>query len=96
MNLKDTDTENKRKQAIEALVADSTTLAARLLKADDFGETCRILRGHDYWMELVMSLIPERKSVAVKEAAPDRFEIALRAVIRRELCDILGKAGEEA
>jgi hypothetical protein len=58
MNLKDTDIENKRKQAIEALVADSTTLA-----------------------------------VAAK---PDRFEIALKAVIRRELCDILNKAGEEA
>jgi len=94
MNLKDTDIENKRKQAIEALVADSTTLAERLLKAEDFGETCRILRGHDYCMERVMALIPERKPI-IKEVAPDRFEIALKAVIRRELCDILGKAGEE-
>ena len=94
MNLKDTDIENKRKQAIEALVADSTMLAERLLKAEDFGETCRILRGHGFYMERVMALIPERKPIIKEVAEPDRFEIALKAVVRRELCDILGKAGE--
>ncbi len=47
MNVTDTELENKRKQAIEALVADSTTLAERLLKAEDFGETPR-QRGADF------------------------------------------------
>lgn len=50
MNLKDTDLENKRKQA------------------------------------------PQNES----KTEPDRFEIALRAVIRRELCYILSKAGEDS
>ncbi len=45
-------------------------------------------------MERVMALIPERKPIIKEVAEPDRFEIALKAVVRRELCDILGKAGE--
>ncbi len=43
MNVTDTELENKRKQAIEALVADSTTLAERLLKADWFQSSHRLV-----------------------------------------------------
>lgn len=95
MNLKDTDLENKRKQAIEALVADSTTLAVRLLKASDFEITCYHLRHHAQLAQDVVKLLPDVEAVAAV-TKPDRFGDALRAVIRRELCDILGKAGEEA
>ncbi len=89
MNVTDTGLENKRKQAINDLVADSTTLAERLLKAESFGDTIRILRNHDFLMERVMALLPERKPWP----QPDP-EVALRAVIRRELVDILGQAAQ--
>ncbi len=91
MNVTDTGLENKRKQAINDLVADSTTLAERLLKAESFGDTIRILRNHDFLMERVMALLPERKPWPQSEPS-DRFGETLRAVIRRELVDILGQA----
>lgn len=89
MNVTDTELENKRKQAINDLVADSTTLAERLLKAESFGDTIRILRNHDFLMERVMALLPERKPWPQTEPSD-----ALRAVVRRELVDIIGQAAK--
>ena len=83
MNVTDTELENKRKQAINDLVADSTTLAERLLKAGDFELICYHLRHHALLAQAVVKLLPR-----------DRFEVALRAVIRRELVDILGQAAK--
>lgn len=90
MNVTDTELENKRKQAINDLVADSTTLAERLLKAGNFELICYHLRHHALLAQAVVKLLPS----VPEPVSPDRFEVALRAVIRRELVDILGQAAK--
>jgi len=76
MNVTDTELENKRKQAINDLVADSTTLAERLLKAESFGDTIRILRNHGHYSSIPIADkdvgIPKiTYSDTVEETAPE-------------------------